>query len=191
MWAIEDGRGVSIVQFAHASESEYLLRATETVAQAYLPQNEWIDFVMHYKAVSQTVDAYVNGALVAADFTIWDASVYRVSVSGEFCWDSQENPTGSISFRGIKLGQYRPGSGCGPGDADGDGDVDDNDLSLLLANWGMDTDCAHGEFNSTPPVDDNDLSLLLAHWTGSGAVPEPATLALLALGAIVLTRRGA
>ena len=70
---------------------------------------------------------------------------------------------------------------CDPGDADQDGDVDDDDLSLLLANWAAVSDCAHGEFSGVAPVNDDDLSLLLANWTGPlpGAVPEPATIALL------------
>ena len=80
---------------------------------------------------------------------------------------------------------------CDPGDADKDGDVDDDDLSLLLANWGIDTDCAHGEFSGVPPVNDDDLSLLLANWTGplGGAVPEPTTMAMLIFGALALLRR--
>ena len=78
------------------------------------------------------------------------------------------------------------------GDADGDRDVDDDDLSLLLANWGQDTDWAHGEFSGAPPVNDDDLSLLLANWTGSAAaVPEPATAAIVltVLAASSLRRR--
>ena len=49
--------------------------------------------------------------------------------------------------------------------------------------------CHPGDADGAPPVDDRDLSLLLANWTGSSAVPEPATLCLLALGAAVLVRR--
>ena len=75
-----------------------------------------------------------------------------------------------------------------PGDANLDGSVDDVDLSLLLANWNLSICtfpdvCWHlGEFDGTPPIDDSDLSLLLANWTGAGAVPEPASAALLLLG---------
>ena len=65
------------------------------------------------------------------------------------------------------------------GDANGDRSVDDDDLSLLLANWGQDTDWAHGEFSGVPPVNDDDLSLLLANWTGAAAVPEPASAAVM------------
>ena len=80
---------------------------------------------------------------------------------------------------------------CDPGDADRDGDVDDDDLSLLLANWGSENaTCQKGEFSGQAPVDDDDLSLLLANWTGAaGAVPEPATIGLIALGGVALLRR--
>ena len=80
---------------------------------------------------------------------------------------------------------------CDPGDADQDGDVDDDDLSLLLANWGGNVDCTRGEFSGVSPVNDDDLSLLLANWTGAlaAAVPEPATIGLIALGGLALLRR--
>ena len=109
-------------------------------------------------------------------------------------WDPHYPPEGSmaeIDFIHGQLGTGEPPT-CDPGDADGDGDVDDDDLSLLLSNWGTTTDCAHGEFSGVPPVNDDDLSLLLSNWTGAAAVPEPATLTLLALVAAcpaVLRRR--
>lgn len=66
---------------------------------------------------------------------------------------------------------------------------DDKDLSLLLANWGTNAGYCGGDWGSNGIVDDDDLSILLANWTGSwGSVPEPATLCLLAVGAIVLVR---
>ena len=77
-----------------------------------------------------------------------------------------------------------------PGDTDMDGDVDDDDLSVLLANyWNQEATWATGDFTGDNFVADNDLSLLLANWTGIGAVPEPATLGLLALGVLILARR--
>ena len=83
------------------------------------------------------------------------------------------------------------GPGCDPGDADQDGDVDDDDLSLLLANWGGNVDCTKGEFSGVQPVNDDDLSLLLANWTGplTAAVPEPATIGLIAFGGLAVLRR--
>jgi len=69
------------------------------------------------------------------------------------------------------------------GDANGDGAVDDDDLSLQLAHWGQEAGWGGGNFNDDTTVNDDDLSLLLANWTGplGRAVPEPATIALLAI----------
>ena len=81
------------------------------------------------------------------------------------------------------------------GDVDRSGYVDDDDLSLLLANWGQDTDWHHGNLNGDTTVDDDDLSLLLANWNQgtspppAALVPEPAMMILLVAGVPVLLRR--
>jgi hypothetical protein len=83
-----------------------------------------------------------------------------------------------------------------PGDANGDGKVDINDLTIVLTNYdhtGMvwSQGCMDGDPAGT--VDINDLTIVLTDYgttysaaNGSKAVPEPASLVLLAAGAIAL-----
>jgi len=84
-----------------------------------------------------------------------------------------------------------------PGDADLSGCVDDDDLSIVLARgWGStNATWVTGDFTGDGCVDDDDLCLVLVNWTGPcetiHLVPEPATLSLLAVGALVLVRRRA
>jgi len=84
------------------------------------------------------------------------------------------------------------------GDANIDGFIDDTDLAILLGNWtgplGTGRTWAHGDFDGDGGVSDDDLAILLGNWTGAPpasapAVPEPATLALLALGGLAVVRR--
>ena len=72
----------------------------------------------------------------------------------------------------IEDGQIVPEPAALMGDADHSGHVDDHDLSLLLANWGLDIDWGGGEFNGIPPIGDDDLSLVLSHWNEGTICPS-------------------
>ena len=83
------------------------------------------------------------------------------------------------------------------GDANIDGYVDDWDLAWLLSYWtgplGTGGTWQTGDFDGDGSVSQDDLAILLANWTGSppagATIPEPATLALLALGGLAVLRR--
>ena len=78
-----------------------------------------------------------------------------------------------------------------PGDANLDGKVDINDLTKVLTSYNQSTgmNWGTGDFNNDGKVDINDLTIVLTHYNqslgssaaGMAAVPEPSSLALLAV----------
>jgi hypothetical protein len=77
------------------------------------------------------------------------------------------------------------------GDVNGDGKVDLNDFGILKANFGKGATRAEGDLNSDGKVDLSDFGMLKAHFGTAATVPEPSTVALLALGTLLLfARRG-
>ena len=91
--------------------------------------------------------------------------------------------------------------GLTAGDADGDHAVGFGDLSALASNWGRsDASWADFDFTGDGKVGFADLSMFAANWGWTrppgpappptrDAVPEPATLSLLALGALEVLKR--
>ena len=79
------------------------------------------------------------------------------------------------------------------GDANLDKAIDGGDLARLGAKWLQSGfGWADGNFNGDGAIDGGDLSLMGAKWlwtAPAGAVPEPATLGLLAMGALALLKR--
>ncbi|MBH06686.1 MAG: hypothetical protein CMJ20_10220 [Phycisphaeraceae bacterium] len=84
-----------------------------------------------------------------------------------------------------------------PGDANGDSLVDVADLGIVGANFNViDALRSHGNFNGDDIVDVADLGILGANWsdavqeaTQAVAVPEPATLSLIAMSVLMLGYR--
>ena len=101
---------------------------------------------------------------------------------------------------GLSLGWADNGSGAItimatlPGDANLDGTVDVNDLTVVLTNFGATGAVwSQGNFNYDGRVDLDDLTILLAEFgqtvaapRSAAAVPEPAAIVLLGIGAIAL-----
>jgi len=162
-------------------------------------QSEWIRLGGSGKVFSfleaPNDDSYTG--FIAADFGDVSArSVVFTARDGQAGVANFDGTSGlGLSEVRFYLGEERPPPQMG--DADEDGDIDDDDLSLLLAHWGQDVSgdsdggWGKGELSGLPPINDDDLSLLLAHWTGPqvGALPEPATGALLMCGGAVMLRR--
>ena len=132
--------------------------------------------------------------------------------TGELCFaiNPAPHPWDFVETDSKKLMHYNfsarvlPGSAL-LGDANGDGCVDDLDLTALAVHWQQSTNLwEDGDFNGDGIVNDLDLTALAVNWQqgcgGGGGlakawaaaqanVPEPSTLALLALGGFVMIRR--
>ena len=83
------------------------------------------------------------------------------------------------------------GTGTEYGDFDLDGDVDTTDLTILATNFGLGTTWAEGNANCDTVINTTDLTILATNFgfVAAGAVPEPATMSLLALGSLAMLRR--
>ena len=99
-----------------------------------------------------------------------------------FSWKMNEALV--LSFAGAPPAIY-------PGDANFDGAVDGADYTDWADHYGQPGVWTEGDFNNDDRVDGADYTLWADNFTGPGgsAVPEPATLALLAFGAVPLIRR--
>ncbi len=99
--------------------------------------------------------------------------------------DDQQNVGTTWFLNNVRINEIMPG------DANADGQVDINDLTIVLAHYNQAGGWSEGEFTGNGTVDINDLTIVLAHYgqtsgAGISTVPEPASILLLAAGAIGL-----
>jgi len=101
----------------------------------------------------------------------------QIHVSGEYCVGCIHTFCGSFSgfIFNVTVSDCAPPPPAPVADLNADGSVDGNDLSILLGNWGTQTEVGHGcdglqpctgDINGDQMIDGQDLAVLLGQWTG-------------------------
>jgi len=173
--------------------------ATEDIGVTYdAPFNAASEVVIELNVIGDQLNGYVweandpNGKPAEPQVTVTD-NTYAAGISG-LSFDEDE-PFTSATYRYV-IAQDTPIIDSNPsnGDFDGDGDVDGADFLTWQRGLGLtgQPDATTGDSDDDGDVDADDLTLWKSHFGGTpavaaiGAVPEPASLALLAAGALTI-----
>ncbi len=171
-------------------------------SDAYLNRNAWHAVEVYGKMNSITGGAgnndgilrgWVDGQLVfeKTDIRFRDVTNlkieciwFNVYVGGT--WTAEQNM--DLYFDNMVFASSYIGPMPGLGDANSDGAVDGADYTAWADHYKLPGHWAEGDFNSDGIVDGADYTVWADHFTGGAAVPEPATLALLACAALAALR---
>ncbi len=150
--------------------------------------------VDNFKAADELDMLNLTRLHLATTSSIWTTTnmPYQGTISEVILFDSGLGTADQTTVNDYLTAKYFPPTRVA-GDADDDGDVDLSDLSILATNW--DATVAGGwddaDFDLDNFVGLTDLSMMASNWQYgvTTAVPEPATMSLLAIGGIALLRR--
>jgi hypothetical protein len=131
------------------------------------------------------VDAFDIDAL--ADAILNGGSVATFDLNGDLVLDSLDMDMLIASL--VDTSTMGEASGTFFGDFNLDGTVDLLDLNKLTANYNGLGGWADGDSNGDGSIQLLDLNKLTANYNSTVVVPEPATMSLLAMGAIAMLRR--
>lgn len=122
--------------------------------------------------------------------TVGPADVFFTDFNGSFALYARGDELGLATGAGLEIDNIDALEVVLTGDANLDGSVDLLDLSTLASGFGGTGTWKQGDFNGDGLVDLLDLSSLASNFNGvTGAVPEPATAAVIALGLVGLAAR--
>lgn len=144
----------------------------------------FVDFAIHYKSATNTMDAYANDVLIADDFTLghgdYAIEFIQLQPAGPEIDDLQKD-----EFRLLKIGQLVPPPPDNA-DFDGNGRVDGNDFLIWQRNFGTAGAMSSGDANADFLINGKDLDAWSSQF-GMGSnlaavnlVPEPCSCVLIA-----------
>ena len=162
-------------------------------SNSYYPSQAWIGYSLRIMEIPD-VDVDSDGDVDVDDIETLIANLGDVAFDLDGDGDTDEDDL--IYLVENRVEWSRPGgeSGVGTkrGDANLDGYLNATDLALMAAAFGQTGGWSAGNVNTDGVVNATDLAILAENFgfqAPAAAIPEPATIGLLALGGLALLRR--